>query len=478
MKILIVDDEKNIRDSLAQLLEIEGYSADKADHAISARELLSSVTYSCVLLDLRMPDIDGLELLAWIVERGITAPVMMMSAHGEISDAVKALQIGARDYMVKPFDFEELLLRIQRVIEFHVLENQIRAGKFAYLEKFPSDREIDLSRELSPKMLEIRTMVRKAAPTESTVLITGESGTGKEVIARSIHTMSSRAEGPFVPVNIAGIPESLLESELFGYEKGAFTGAETRRPGIFEAAEGGTVFLDEIGEMPPMLQAKLLRVLQERKIRRIGSTHELAVDIRILAATNRDLEAMVQQSEFREDLFYRLNVVRISLPPLRERSREIPGLIGSLLVKICGKLGRPIPEIEQGAIDRLMAYDYPGNIRELENLLERALILSEGGNIGPADFPGLPHPSKPVSYASSTKPHRYVSPEDGRTGTPVRHNENGVFEGSLKDVERRAIAYALEKNRGNRSHSASDLGISRKTLIAKIREYGLENIGG
>jgi two-component system response regulator AtoC len=459
MTVLIVDDEKNIRESLVKLLTLEGFEPEATDHALAAREMLEKRTYSCILLDLRMPDIDGLELLGWIIERGIRTPVIMMSAHGEISDAVSALHQGARDYLVKPFDIDELVIRMRRVIDEHQIALRFSAGLLSSpLDDAAIEEDSPAS---SGAMAEVLRIIRKAAPTESTVLITGESGTGKEVTARRIHATSLRSGGPFIPVNIAGIPESLLESELFGYEKGAFTGADKQTPGIFEAGEGGTVFLDEIGEMSLPLQAKLLRVLQERRIRRVGAVHEVAVDVRILAATNRDLEAMVAGGGFREDLFYRLNVVRIGLPPLRERREEIPGLAGTILGKVSRKLNRQMPALDPRALEALCRYSYPGNIRELENLLERAMILSEGEMIGLADFPG-------IDSASIGNMDRIPPRPSAQTG------ESNVFGGSMKEIERRAIAYALERHGGNRSHTAEQLGISRKTLIAKIREYGLE----
>jgi two-component system response regulator AtoC len=461
VNILIIDDEKNIRESLARLLELEGYRCQIAEHALTAQEMLEARTFSCILLDLRMPDIDGMQLLDWIGRRGISSPVIMMSAHGEIRDAVSALQIGARDYLVKPFEVEELLIRMKRVIDAHVTEMRFRAGVMAHEGPPEMPDPGASSGRGNPAVRELRRIIAKAAPTESTVLITGESGTGKEVTARQIHAASKRIAGPFVPVNIAGLPENLLESELFGYEKGAFTGAEKLTRGIFEAAEGGTVFLDEIGEMSLSLQAKLLRVLQERRIRRVGAVNELAVDVRILAATNRDLEAMVAGGSFREDLFYRLNVVRITLPPLRERREDIPELTGRLLARISRKLNRPVPEMDPRVLEALSSYPFPGNIRELENLLERALILSEGEHIGPEDFPG-------ISPAGANERSREAS------SYALAAPTGGPFDGSMKDIERRAIAVALERHGGNRSHSAAQLGISRKTLITKIREYGLE----
>lgn len=457
-KILVVDDEKNIRDSLQRLLELDNCQVDAADHGLTAQRLLSDTTYSCILLDLKMPDIDGMSLLRWIGDRGIQSPVIMMSAHGEIRDAVAALQNGARDYLVKPFDIDELQIRMQRVIDAHQLNMKFAAGRSQ-----ESSHPLATNPK-NPAMKEVIRIIEKSAPTESTILITGESGTGKEVAARYIHQISGRTDSSFVPVNIAGIPEALLESELFGYEKGSFTGADRQTLGIFEAAEGGTVFLDEIGEMSLNLQAKLLRVLQEHKIRRVGAVHELAVNIRVIAATNRDLETLVAQGKFREDLFYRLNVVRIALPALRERQDEIPELIARLSQKISQKMGRPPLELEEDALSALCSYRYPGNIRELENLLERALILSDGPKLSIGDFPGI----------GGGKSHGYFGnvTGNGRLVNPGVVSE--LFSGNMKDIEQRIIRYALSEHKGNRSHASQRLGISRKTLISKIKEYEID----
>jgi two-component system response regulator AtoC len=316
MKILIVDDEKNIRDSLGRLLELEGMSSETSESGETARNLIENQRFDLALVDLRLPGISGQELVEWIHAEGFLLPVIMISAHGEIQDAVKAMQAGAKDFVEKPFDSEALIKKIRKIIGDTNNRNLTEAATRKQPEKIRLVGE-------HPEIRLLREKIRKIAATDSTVLITGESGCGKEVVAREIHEISARAAEPFVAVNVGAIPENLLESELFGHEKGAFTSADARRIGLFELAGSGTLFLDEIGEMPQVLQVKLLRVLQDRKIRRLGGTRDIPLGARILSATNRDLEARVSQGLFREDLFYRLNVIRITIPPLRDRKEDI-----------------------------------------------------------------------------------------------------------------------------------------------------------
>jgi two-component system response regulator AtoC len=362
-------------------------------------------------------------------------PVVMVSAFGEIRDAVDAMKRGARDYMVKPFNPEELVIRLRRIVEDERARAQLELGRNARGERLAGR---------SKRIAEIRKIVEKIAPTDSTVLLTGESGTGKEVVARSIHEQSRRAEGPFVAVNVGGIPETLLESELFGYEKGAFTGADDRKTGMFEVASRGTLFLDEIGDMPLALQVKLLRVLQEKSIRRLGGTRSIPVDARIIAATNRRMEERVKEGAFREDLFYRLNVVRIEVPPLRERPEDTPLLAGVLISALGARMGKQVKGLDDAALDRLTSYSFPGNVRELENMIERALIFSDGELITAADLRVPDSPARPTRAES------------------------------MRDIEKRAITEALLRWEGNRTRAAEELGISRRTLLYKIKEYGLE----
>ena len=434
MNILVVDDDRNNRASLERYLRAEGFTAEGAENGLAAQRILGTQAFDAALVDLKMPGMDGLELLSWLSTEGIRMPVIMVSAFGEIRDAVDAMKRGARDYVVKPFDPEELVIRLRRIVEDDRARALVEVGR--------SDRREPLTGE-SPQIVEIRRIVGKIAPTDSTVLLTGESGTGKEVVARSIHERSRRASGPFVGVNVGGIPETLLESELFGYEKGAFTGAEERKSGMFEVASHGTLFLDEIGDMPLALQVKILRVLQEKTVRRLGGTRSLPVDARIIAATNRKLEERVKQGAFREDLFYRLNVVRIEVPPLREHPQDIPLLAGAFLKDLGARMGKSIQGFDDSALARLTSYSFPGNVRELENMVERALIFAEGDAITEADL---------------------RVPESAER--PVRAE-------TMRDMEKRAIADALLRWEGNRTRASAELGISRRTLITKIKEYGL-----
>ena len=437
MNVLIVDDEKNLRKSLSEYLAMEDIETVTAENGISARKELGETSFDCAVIDLKMPGLDGLGLLEWITTDGPSLPVIMMSAFGDIEDAVSAMKRGACDYITKPFDPEELVLRIRKAVEEHRLK-AVRYGDIA-----PEVR----TESLHESVRKAHSLIQRAAPTDTTVLITGESGTGKEVLARELHTLSKRAGGPFIPVNIAGIPETLIESELFGYEKGAFTGAEKRREGLFEAASSGTIFLDEIGEAPPYLQVKLLRVLQEKKIQRLGGTGIIPVDTRILAATNRNLEAMVKDGDFREDLFYRLNVIRIEMPPLRDRMKDLPGLASDLLEKIGRRTGKPVSGITEAALEKLSTYSFPGNIRELENLLERSVILSDTDIIDAHDI-DLPL----FTEQAQRKPLR----------------------GTLAELEKEAVIEALFRNEGHRDRTAAELGITRRTLLNKMKAYGID----
>jgi two-component system response regulator AtoC len=438
MRVLIVDDEKNIRESIRRYLDTENIESVAAENGLSAKRLLQEKVFSAGIVDLRMPGMDGLELLRWIREEGPRLPVIMISAYGEVQDAVEAMKLGAQDYVVKPFDPEELIVRLKKVVENQKLRDQIDLGGRA---EQPGIEGLGRS----PEMMEIGRTITKVADTPSTVLITGESGTGKEVIARLIHDLSSRSENPFVPVNVGGIPESLLESELFGYERGAFTGAERRKVGLFEVASGGTLFLDEIGEMPGQLQVKLLRVLQDGKVQRLGATDLIPVDARILAATNQDLPQRVRQKTFREDLYYRLNVVHLKVPPLRARIDDLPLLIGQLLGKLNHKLGKSIQEIDPQVVEQLRRYSFPGNVRELENLMERALIFAEGDCLTASDL-ALPR--------SETNP--FPAPA------------------TLESLERQAIIEALHRWEGNRTKAAAELGITRRTLLNKIKSFSID----
>lgn len=454
MRILIVDDEYNIRELMRKYLSLEGLESDGAENGLSAQRLLREHHYDACLIDLRMPGMDGISLISWIRQEGFRMPVIMISAHGEIRDAVTALKEGAQDYIVKPFDPEELTIRLRKLMEAHQLKTLVET-KTRSVEGF--DEGLVGS---SPPMARIKEIIGRIADSPATVLVTGESGTGKEVVARQIHGVSAMADGPFVAINIGGVPENLLESELFGYEKGAFTGAANRKIGMFELASGGTLFLDEIGDMPQTLQVKMLRVLQDRKITRLGGTSPMPINARIIAATNKNLESMVHEGTFREDLFYRLNVVRIELPPLRERKDDIPLLAGVILNRLNRQMGHRIEALAPEAIEALKAHPFYGNVRELENILERAVIFADGPIIK-ADVLDLRSGiSRPGSESTSSTPMYFSSDDDGAAK-------------SLKEMEVEAIIRCLHRWEGNRTRAAEELGISRRTLINKIAEYKL-----
>ncbi len=455
MRILIVDDEHNIRELMRKYLSLEGLDSDGAENGLSAQRLLREHHYDACLIDLRMPGMDGISLIRWIRQEGFRMPVIMISAHGEIRDAVTALKEGAQDYIVKPFDPEELTIRLRKLMEAQQLKSYVES-------KVRSTEGLDegLVGNSAP-MKRIKEIISRIADSPATVLVTGESGTGKEVVARQIHAVSSLAEGPFVAINIGGVPENLLESELFGYEKGAFTGAVGRKIGMFELASGGTLFLDEIGDMPPTLQVKMLRVLQDRKITRLGGTSPMPINARIIAATNKNLEEMVRDGSFREDLFYRLNVVRIELPPLRDRREDIPLLAGVILNRLNRQMGHRIDGLAPDAIESLKAHPFYGNVRELENILERAVIFADGPMIRNDILELRESVSRPGGEVIQNS-HSFV--------TLDQENEAK----SLKEMEVEAIIRALHRWEGNRTRAAEELGISRRTLINKIADYQLD----
>jgi DNA-binding NtrC family response regulator len=449
MRILIVDDERQLARSLKEYFEPDGIEADIAFDGRTGRQKLEEEAYDLLVSDLRMPGLDGMQLLHWVKEEGPNIPVIMISAHGEIRDAVEAMKTGAYDYLVKPFDPDELLIRIRKAVENHRLTLSLKAG----MSGKKTDGEMIGE---SQKMKEIVRMLGKAAPSGATILLTGESGTGKEVAARLVHNLSKR-EGPFVPINMGAFPEQLLESELFGYEKGAFSGADSRKQGLFESAQGGTLFLDEIAELPHHLQVKLLRVLQERKVQRLGSLKGTPIDVRVVAATNRDLEKEVQLGHFREDLYYRINVIRVRLPPLREHKEDIPLLAGVFLARFSSDMGRKLEGFSDEALDFLLRHDFPGNVRELENAIERACILTDSNTLQPRDFDFI------AARVSRTGPQSDMKPGAGGART-------------LEEMERHVIIEALGRNANHREKTAVELGITRRTLLNKIKEYNIETI--
>jgi two-component system response regulator AtoC len=440
-RILVVDDEAPMRESLRDWLLEEGYDVGLAASGKEAIAMAQDGTWSVVLLDLKMPGMDGLETLAELREVAPNAEVVMMTAYATVDTAVKAMKSGAYDYLVKPFDPDEMELQIKKILSHQelVLENIVLRRRLEEREEF--DQIVGRSRP----MQELFDILSRVAPTDSTVLITGESGTGKELVARAIHGHSPRCYCPFIVVSCGALPEPLLESELFGHEKGAFTGAEQSRKGRIEMAHGGTLFLDEIGEISPKTQVDLLRVLQEKKIQRLGGDKEISVDVRFIAATNRDLLVAIKEQRFREDLYYRLNVITIHLPPLRDRSEDIPLLVDHFVRKLCLEMNREPVQIAPQAMKLFMDYSWPGNVRELENVIERALVIGSGKMLVPEDLP----------FGAGRALEREL-PE------------------SLREMERLHIRRILEKAGWNVSQTARRLEIDRQTLYNKIEKYGLK----
>jgi two-component system response regulator AtoC len=452
VKILIIDDDRGLRKSLTLILTDAGYEVRVAEDGEEGLAAALSENPQMILCDVRMPKKDGLSFLREYKERGGEALVLVMTAYGNIELAVQAMQAGAYDYIPKPFGANEVLLTVRKAEERERLREEV--GRLR--SEVRADRRFGEIVARSPAMIAALEVAQKVAPYPSPVLISGASGTGKELVARLIHRESERASSPFVPVNCGAIPETLLESEFFGYVKGAFTGADRDRTGLFEAANGGTLFLDEVGELPTSLQVKLLRALQDGEIRRLGGTESMEVDVRIIAATNRDLEGMVQQGEFREDLYYRLAVVPIHLPALCRRREEIPDLVHHFLQRHRERLGVKVEAISPEAMEGLLKYPWPGNIRELENLLERVVVLAEGAEIEAADLP-----------------EDILHPSPDRAPVAISDHDLSVKRHSA-ELERVLIRRALERTGGNKTQAAELLDLSPRALRYKIQDYGLE----
>jgi two-component system response regulator AtoC len=454
-RVLIVDDEKNMRHMLQVMLNKAGYNAETAADGAEGLDLMEKNDFDFILCDLRMPNMDGMTFLKKSRETYPEQTFIMMSAYGTIDTALEAMKIGAYDYISKPFKQDEVLLTLKKAEERERLkrENIKLQDKIKKIEQKYSFGNIVARSEA---MAQVFDLVEKVADHKTTVLITGESGTGKELIAKAIHSNGGRASATMVSINCGGIPENLLESELFGYKKGAFTDATKNKLGRFEEADGGTIFLDEIGELPLALQVKLLRVLQEEEITPLGSTGSKKIDVRVIAATSKDLYWEVEENRFREDLFYRINVMKIHLPPLRERRGDIPLLIGYFIDLFNKKLTKSIEGLSSEAMPILMGYSWPGNIRELENVMERAVLLSKGRWVTPADLP--------PSVTSDQRVPLSVSPEDTLS-----------IKKASKRLERDLIQKALELTGGNRTKATKILEISRPMLISKIKEYKLED---
>jgi DNA-binding NtrC family response regulator len=460
-RVLIAEDNDQARQNMRALLQAEdGLQVDTAGDGREALKILTDDkhSYSIFLTDLKMPGLDGMQLIKEIRKLSLPVTVIVMTGHGSIPDAVQAVRLGAYDFLPKPIDVDYLRLVLQRALRERSLQDEVLALREQMQDRY-SFRNI-ISK--SPRMHAIFELISNVAHTTTTVLIEGETGTGKEMVAQAIHsTSASGRDGSFVPVNCAALPETLLESELFGHEKGSFTGAITQRQGRFELANGGTLFLDEVGEIPPSIQAKLLRVLQERRFERVGGTKSIDVDLRLIAATNKPLARMVKKGKFREDLYYRVNVVRIELPPLRQRPEDIP----LLAAHFAGKYARPgeAPRtFSPSAMEVLLNYDWPGNIRELANVVERACVVTRTDSIEPQHLsPELSQPRKPRA------PFRV----DLSRPLPDLLRETNVA------LEKQYIEKALEKTGGNVSRCAEICGLSRRSLTAKIAEYGIERKG-
>jgi DNA-binding NtrC family response regulator len=450
-RILVVDDEASQRRIILDVLASAKYEVKEASGLTEARARIAEGGLDLVITDLRMQDGGGMDVLAEARRLAPEAEVIVMTAYGSIESAVDAMRQGAHDYLTKPFDRDALLACVDKALEHKRLKEENLELRELVTSRYSMAGIVGVSE----KMQEVFRLIERSVPVPSTVLIQGESGTGKELVARSIHFTGARKKGPFIAVNCAAVPANLIESELFGHEKGAFTGATTQKKGKFEAADGGTIFLDEIGDMSLDLQAKLLRVLQEMKIERVGGNAVIPVDVRVLAATNKKLGESVEKGEFRGDLFFRLNVIVIDIPPLRARKEDIPPLIDYLQKKLSEKFKREYPRLAPVVIDRLMAYDWPGNIRELENTLERLLVLAEKPDIGLADLP------------ENIAVPRVATQDVGGLTLP----EEGI---SLEEVERKLISQALARTDGHILKASKLLGMTYKTLQYRIKKHDIE----
>jgi two-component system response regulator HydG len=447
--ILVVDDDTGHRTMLRTLVSGWGYTISEADDGTKAIEMVHEQAFDLILMDIRMLKISGLEALNEIKSFNPAIPIIIMTAYASVETAVEALKNGAYDYLTKPLDFDELKIAIERATDHRDLKEENRLLRESLGAQF--DRRDIIGR--SPAMIEVLETVAQVAPSEATVLINGESGTGKEMIAGAIHFNSQRKNGPFIKLNCAAITETLLESELFGHEKGAFTGAYRRKEGRFRLAHGGSIFLDEISEMSLAMQAKLLRVLQEREITRVGGEENIQVDVRVIAATNKNLLTEIDTGRFREDLYYRLNVVSITIPPLRNRREDIPLLAQNFLEMFSGKNNKPVKGFTPQALDRFLKYDWPGNVRELMNAVERGVVLTQSEYLTEDDLLLIP------SIESTS---RAAEPES-----------SPAMDKSLDEVEKATILKTLEASDNNKSETARRLGITRKTLHKKLKKYGV-----
>jgi two-component system response regulator AtoC len=452
-RVLVVDDEENIRVVLRTLLRKHGYEVVVAESGEAAMAQIDGFGPDVILTDVRMPKMGGLDLLATLKAKQYPATVIVMSAYGNMDLAIEAMKAGAYDYVSKPFKPDEIVLALRKAEERELLRRENRALK----EQIQKEAQFESILAKSPQMLDVFKTISKIADFKTTVLVTGESGVGKELVARAIHARGARKSSPFVAVNCGAIPENLLESELFGHKKGAFTDASSDRRGLFEEADGGTLLLDEIGELPLALQVKLLRALQEETIRRVGDTKDTKIDVRIIAATHRDLAAETKAGRFREDLYYRINVLPLHIPPLRERREDIPLLIDHFVVRNNARLGTHITGLSSEAKKLLLDYAWPGNVRELENTIERAMVLSDGGVIEAPDLPDrIREAMDPVAVQLAS-------------------GELSVKK-TVHAIEQILIRRALQKTKGNRTRAAEILEISHRALLYKIKDYKIDDL--
>jgi two-component system response regulator AtoC len=478
----VVDDEADIRSLLTDLLKEEGYQVRTADSAAKALAEIAKKMPDLVMMDVKLPDQDGITLLKQLKRDEPELEVIVMTAFGGSSTAIKAMEHGAYDYVTKPFEIDDLLATLRRVFEHADMSHEVSTLRLE-LGKSAAERERIVG--ASKPMLEVFKLIGKVASADATVLITGESGTGKELVAEALHRASKRNPHPLVKVSCAALPESLLETELFGHEKGSFTGAMTMRKGRFETANKGTIFLDEIGEMTLGTQTKLLRILQEREFERIGSSVPIKIDIRVIAATNRNLSEEVEEGKFREDLYYRLNVIHIHMPPLRDRKDDIPLLVEHFLAKFRHAPDAIPTSITEEALTKLTAYDWPGNVRELENAIERAVVLARGNAITVEHLPfgdrneardrrRLANRRERLNEEAEADLAELDEDEAGEPAATNGHGESGSFKDQVASLEKQLIREALDRAGGNRTKAAEELGIYRRLLYAKIKEYGLE----
>lgn len=468
-RILIIDDDFAIRDLLEIFFKEKGFDVVTAPNGHTGLNLLKSENFDIFLVDLVMQGMGGLDVLKETSAISINIPAVVITAYSDVSTAVEAMKLGASDYITKPFILDELVITVNKAIEVA----RIRKENFFLKRQLKQEYNFQELIGTSPQMQKVYSLIRKVADTDSTVLIYGESGTGKEVVAKTLHYNSSRSNKPFVPLNCAAIPNELIASELFGHEKGAFTGAISARPGRFELACGGTIFLDEIGELHPSVQVKLLRVLQEREFERVGGTKTLKTDVRVLAATNKNLERAVEEGAFREDLFYRLNVIPFHIPPLRNRKEDIPLLINHFMKVFCSRKKRETLKIPEITMKRLMHYKWHGNVRELRNLIERLVILNETGTVTVEELPerfNMPLDGDGYDFESGAKKENNIS----FNSLTMDITDQGIdLNAALDDIEQRLILQALERAGGIKKKAAELLSLNRTTLIEKMKKKGI-----